>query len=75
MIFASDKTHTDWKDKICLESVNFSLSIFNAKVRRNNYEACRSLGFIHDLSVSFGTGIENDAHTNFYVCPLNDLNS
>ena len=36
----------------------FSLSIFNAKVRRSN--SCCSLGFINDLIVSFGTGIEND---------------
>ena len=60
VIFAIDKTHTDQKGKLCLESVNFSLSIFNAKVRRSNYKAWRSLGFINDLSVSFGTGIEND---------------
>ena len=62
VIFAIDKTHTDQKGKLCLESVNFSLSIFNAKVRRSNYKAWRSLGFINDLSVSFGTGIENDVH-------------
>ena len=62
VIFAIDKTHTDQKGKLCLESVNFSLSIFNAKVRRSNYKAWRSLGFINDLSVSFGTGIENDRH-------------
>ena len=62
VIFAIDKTHTDQKGKLCLESVNFSLSIFNAKVRRSNYKAWRSLGFINDLSVSFGTGIENDTY-------------
>ena len=31
VIFAIDKTHTDQKGKLCLESVIFSLSIFNAK--------------------------------------------
>ena len=29
-------------------------------MRRSNYKAWRSFGFINDLSVSFGTGIEND---------------
>ena len=61
-IFAFDKTHTDQKGKLCLESVNISLSIFNAKVRRSKYKAWRSLGFICDLSVSFDTGIENDTY-------------
>ena len=51
MIFAMDKTKTDQKGR-------FSSSIFNTKVRRSNYKAWRSLGFIKDLSVSFGTGIE-----------------
>ena len=62
MIFAIDKTHTDQKGKLCLESVNFTLSIFDAKVRRSNYKTWRSLGFINDLNVSFGTGIENDTN-------------
>ena len=42
------------------EISNFLVLIFNAKVRRSNYKAWRSLGFINDLNVSFGTGIEND---------------
>ena len=54
VIFAINKTHTDQKGKLCLPLVNFSLSM-----RRSNYKAWRSLGFINDLSVSFGTGIEN----------------
>ena len=62
VIFAIDKSYTDQKGKLCLESVNLSLSIFNAKVKKSNYKAWRSLGFIHDLSVSFGTGIENDIY-------------
>ena len=62
VIFAIDKTHTDQKGKLCLESVNFALSIFDAKVRRNNYKAWRSLGFINDLSVSFGAGVDNDVN-------------
>ena len=62
MIFAMDKPYADQKGILCLESVNFLLSIFNAKVRRSNNKAWRSLGFINDLSVSFGTGIENDTH-------------
>ena len=56
VIFAIDKTHTDQKGKLCLELVIFLLS------KRSNYKVWRSLGCIHDLSVSFGTGIENDVH-------------
>ena len=60
MIFAIDKSNCDQKGKLCLESLNFSLSLVNANMRRNNYKACRSLGLINDLSVSFVTNIEND---------------
>ena len=51
------KTHTDAKGKLCLESVNFTLSIFNTETRRNNPRAWRSLGFINDLSTKYGSGI------------------
>ena len=50
IILTFDKTHTDAKGKLCLESVNFTLSIFNTKTRRSNPRAWRSLGFINDLS-------------------------
>ena len=58
VILAIDKTHTDTKGKLCLESVNFTLSIFNTATRRNNPRAWRSLGFINDLSTKHGSGIE-----------------
>ena len=54
IILAIDKTHTDAKGKLCLESVNFSLSIFSTKTRRTNPRAWRSLGFVNDLSAKFG---------------------
>ena len=57
VILAIDKTHTDAKGKLCLESVNFTLSIFNTETRRNNPRAWRSLGFINDLSTKYGSGI------------------
>ena len=58
IILAIDKTHTDTRGKLCLESVNFSLSIFKTETRRNNPQAWRSLGFINDLSTRHGSGIE-----------------
>ena len=58
IILAIDKTHTDTKGKLCLESVNFTLSIFNTETRRNNPKAWRSLGFINDLYAKHGTGIK-----------------
>ena len=57
IILAIDKTHTDSKGKLCLESVNFTLSIFNTETRRNNPRAWRSLGFINDLTAKYGGGI------------------
>ena len=54
IILAIDKTHTDVKGKLCLEGVNFTLSIFNMATRRNNYRAWRSLGFINDLNTIYG---------------------
>jgi len=54
IILAIDKTHTDAKGKLCLEGVNFTLSIFNMATRRNNYRAWRSLGFINDLNTIYG---------------------
>jgi len=59
IIFAIDKTHTDSKGKLCLEAVNFTLSIFKTKVRRNNPRAWRCLGFINDLNAIYGSGITN----------------
>ena len=58
IILAIDKTHIDTRGKLCLESVNFSLSIFKTETRRNNPQAWRSLGFINDLSTRHGSGIE-----------------
>lgn len=59
IIFAIDKTHTDTKGKLCLESVNFTLSIFNTRTRRSNPQAWRSLGFINDLSAKYGGVTKN----------------
>ena len=50
------------KGKLWLESVNFSLSIFNAKASRSNYKSWRSLDFMNDWSVLFGADIENDTY-------------
>ena len=54
IILAINKTHTDEKGKLCLESVNFSLSILNTKTRRTNPRAWRSLGFVNDMNANFG---------------------
>ena len=66
IILAIDKTHTDEKGKLCLESVNFSLSIFNTKTRRTNPRAWRSLGFVNDMNAKFGiSDIEQVGSTEF----------
>ena len=49
MVSVVDKTHTDWKGKLCLEPVHFSLSIFNKETRKKDYTAWRCLGFVNDL--------------------------
>lgn len=49
IILTVDKTHTDWKGKLCLEPVHFSLSIFNKETRKKDYTAWRCLGFVNDL--------------------------
>ena len=64
VIFAIDKTHTDTKGKLCLESVNFTLSIFNTETRRNNHRAWRSLGFINDLNTKFSVESTRSKKTN-----------
>ena len=63
IVFAIDKTHTDTKGKLCLESVNFTLALFNSETRRNNPKAWRSLGFINDLNAKYGSGIEQITDT------------
>ena len=50
IILTIDKTHTDSKGKLCLEPVDFTLSIFNKNIRRKRKTAWRTLGFINDLS-------------------------
>ena len=62
IIFVIDKTYTDQKGKLCVESVNFTLSIFDDKAIRSNYKARSRLGFINDLSVSYVTGVDNDVN-------------
>ena len=49
IIITIDKTHTDWKGKLCLEPVQFTLSIFNTKTRKTKASAWKCLGFINDL--------------------------
>ena len=49
VILTMDKTHTDNKGKLCLEPVQFSLSIFNTDTRKRNGSAWKCLGFINDL--------------------------
>ena len=49
IILTIDKTHTDWKGKLCLEPVQFSLSIFKNEVRKRNANAWRCLGYINDM--------------------------
>ena len=72
IIFAIDKTHTDSKGKLCLEAVNFTLSIFKTKVRRNNPRAWRCLGFINDLNSIYGSGIKNSEKQSKKVSILYD---
>ena len=73
VILTVDKTHTDWKGKLCLEPVQFTLSIFNTETRRKKASAWKCLGFINDLdafqSSQFYTGnvyenLSADAKTN-----------
>ena len=49
IILTVDKTHTDAKGKLCLEPVQFSISILNTKTRKKNPNAWKCLGFINDL--------------------------
>ena len=49
VILTMDKTHTDWKGKLCLEPVQFTLSIFNKDVRKRNSKCWRCLGYINDM--------------------------
>ena len=64
VILTIDKTHTDSKGKLCLEPVDFSLSLFNKKTRRTMRSAWRTLGFINDLDATFYEDIFAD-DTNF----------
>ena len=49
VILTMDKTHTDWKGKLCLEPVQFALSIFNKKVRTCNSKCWQCLGYFNDM--------------------------
>lgn len=60
IILTVDKTHTDWKGKLCLEPVHFTLSIFNTETRKRKYSAWRCLGFINDLDTYSGSKIFAD---------------
>ena len=70
-MLAIDKTLKDAKGKLCLEGVNFTLSIFNIanSTRRNNYRAWSSLGFIIDLNMIYGGKFNtnpNDQHVSIF---------
>ena len=60
IILTVDKTHTDWKGKLCLEPVHFTLSIFNTDTRKRKYSAWRCLGFVNDLDTYTGSKIFED---------------
>ena len=60
IILTIDKTHTDSKGKLCLEPVDFTLSIFNKHIRRTRKTAWRTLGFINDLSAGIYDEICHD---------------
>ena len=49
IILTVDKTHTDWKGKLCLEPVQFTLAIFDKEIRKRNSNCWRCLGYINDL--------------------------
>ena len=79
IILTVDKTHTDWKGKLCLEPVQFTLSIFNTETRKKKASAWKCLGFINDLdayrSSKFYTGNEfEDVVGNRYVNMNDDCN-
>ena len=63
IILTVDKTHTDRKGKLCLEPVQFTLSILKTEVRKKMASAWRCLGFINDLDSYLGSKlyIENDS--------------
>jgi len=50
IILTIDKTHTDAKGKLCLEPVQFSLSILSTETRKTNRSAWKCLGFVNDFS-------------------------
>jgi hypothetical protein len=51
IIFFIDKTHTDTNARLCLEPVQFTLGIFNSKIR-NSAHSWRTLGYIPDMLVN-----------------------
>lgn len=51
IVLTIDKTHTDSRGKLCLEPVQFTLSIFNTNTRKRKSSAWKCLGFINDLEV------------------------
>ena len=59
-----DKTHTDWKGKLCLEPVQFSLSIFDKEVRKRNSNCWRCLGYINDMETYHMKKIHTNASVN-----------
>ena len=59
IILAIDKTHTDNHGNLCLEGINFTLSIFNTETRRSKYRAWRCLGFVNDLNANYDGKYDN----------------
>ena len=67
IILTIDKTHTDWKGKLCLEPVQFSLSIFDKEVRKRNSNCWRCLGYINDMETYHMKKIHTNAIVNVDV--------
>ena len=71
IILTIDKTHTDWKGKLCLEPVQFSLSIFKKEVRKRNANAWRCLGYINDMEAYNVSKLYNDGMSHNITSPNN----
>ena len=71
IILTVDKTHTDWKGKLCLEPVQFSLSIFKKDVRKRNANAWRCLGYINDMEAYNISKLYNNQMSHNITSPNN----
>ena len=65
IILTVDKTHTDAKGKLCLEPVQFSLSILSTDTRKRNSAAWKCLGFINDLDTYINSKHHDEGQRNY----------